>query len=105
MKNSNNRTKIKNENSIQSKEMTIDINNQTINTNRNNQNNSYITTQSKINKRNKVQSQKNINDNKYEKRKNFYNQNQIISHLNSKLTPGNYIKPLYYLFHNQIKPI
>ena len=108
MKTPNNISNMKKENA-KSNEVTIDINNQTINTNRNNQNNSYITTQSKINKRKKGQSQRHINDNKYEKINNTHNQKQnsknSASNLNSKLTPGNYIKPLYYLLNNQIKPI
>ena len=60
MKTSINIPNIKKE-KIKSNEKITDINNQTIDTNRNNQNNSY--THSKINKRKKVQSQKYNKDN------------------------------------------
>ena len=78
------------------------------NMNSNSINQDFLSNQSKLNKTKKPIYQSNIND--YDTKYNSQNKAKIntknpMSNLNSKLSPENYIKPLYYLLNGQIKPV
>ena len=110
MKTPNNISNSKNNNKQeQYNDMSLNLNTITVTSNPNYPDSFYINSQPKINKGKKVISQNKNNDSKAYKMDNIQNQKQTSknpnSNLNSKLSPGNYIKPLYYLLNNQIKAI
>ena len=110
MKTPNNISNSKNNNKQeQYNDMSLNLNTITVTSNPNYPDSFYINSQPKINKGKKVISQNKNNDNKVYKMDILQNQKQTPknpnSNLNSKLSPGNYIKPLYYLLNNQIKAI
>ena len=90
-------------------EMSMSSGNGIINKTQINYDSSYMTNQTKNIKRKKVFSQKNINNYDSVRTTDIHTQQRLIknsmTNLNSKLSPNNYVKPLYYLLYNQIKPI
>ena len=90
----------------------VTINSTTINKTRSNNDSHFTKNRLTKNKKKKVLSQTNITG--QNKSRTLYTQNQkksnktSMSNFNtrdSKLSPNNYIKPLYYLLYNQIRPI
>ena len=101
-----------NQNTRNSNNSEVTINSTTIKKTRTNNDSPFSKNRLTKNKRKKVSSQTNITG--QNKNSTLYTHNQKKSNKtsmsnfntrNSKLSPNNYIKPLYYLLYNQIRPI
>ena len=90
-------------------EMTISASNIPLTTYMNNNDSPNRTSQTKLNKKKRVLSQRNISVNELEKQNKFRNQKKntknSMKNLTTKLTAGNYVKPLYYMMNDKIIPV